>query len=153
RFVEPLRHTDTPRGWDWWDQGAIALATLTNLAGAAILWLRPHLSLGRLRALEVASVASTALALAGVRYAALAAAEPGLPLEHALLLNNMAWYFTLALYGLIVPNTWRRCVAVLACVAALPVAATLLAARASPAVADRLPMLLGTTAVGLFMTG
>jgi serine/threonine-protein kinase len=128
----------------------------------AIVWPRRPIPLARLRLVEFTLVASVSAFLAGTRYVMLAAAgSPGLSadpevqrlhVQHALLLNNMAWFFHLAVYGLFIPTTWRRCVAILGVLGAVPVAVTVLAARVNPVAAAHLPMLVGATSVGVFLT-
>jgi len=39
--------------------------------------------------------------------------------------NNLRWFFLIVLYGMFIPNTWRRCAIVVGCIAAIPIALTL----------------------------
>src|ERR1051325_5870953 len=34
--------------------------------------------------------------------------------------NNMRWFFVIVLYGMFIPNTWKRCAVVVGCIAAIP---------------------------------
>src|SRR5262249_39036783 len=138
------------------------LVLLAHLVCGAVLWSRRALTLPQLRLVEWLWLGVVSAYLAGVRYVSLANAganappDPdtqGLPVQLAILLSNMAWYFNLAIYGLFTPNTWRRCVLVELCLGAIPVAIVPLAAQVNPVVAARLPMLLGVTLIGVFLTG
>jgi eukaryotic-like serine/threonine-protein kinase len=161
-LVEPLRNSLTLRAWDWRDQGLLLLALVVYASGAAVLWRWKALTLPRLRLVELILFGASLAYLAGARYLALTTAGAELPadavgrrlaVEHALLLSNMAWYFALLAYGLFIPNTWRRCVTVLAGFAVIPLALTPLAARVNPVVAAHLPMLVAATAIGVFLSG
>jgi len=39
--------------------------------------------------------------------------------------NNMRWFFVIVLYGMFIPNTWRRCALVVGCLALMPIVLTL----------------------------
>jgi serine/threonine-protein kinase len=158
----------TPREWDWGDHGVLVGSVFAQAAGAAIVWRRKPVALRRLRVAEVLMGGSVTVSLACTRYVMLAAAgqlgAPGLTgptadpdvqrlhVEHALLLSNMAWFFNIAFYGLFIPNTWRRAAVTLVVLGVIPVAILPLAARVNPAVADRLPMLVGATSAGMLLT-
>jgi serine/threonine-protein kinase len=161
-LAEPFRSTIHQRAWDWRDHGLLVLALVAQLVGAVVVWSRGNVTLPRLRRVEWLLVGATTAYLAGIRYVSLATAGAAVPrepdtqflhVELAILLSNMAWFFHLAIYGLFIPNTFRRCVTVEACLALIPVGIVPLAALVNPVVADRLPMLLGVTAVGMFLTG
>jgi eukaryotic-like serine/threonine-protein kinase len=160
--ADPLRHTVTQRAWDWRDQGLLIVTILAHAAVGSVLWWRRRLSLKRLRVLEVCVLVSATAYLAGNRYITLAAAGIGvssdpaahqLHVEHAMLLSNMGWFFAMASYGLYIPNTWRRCAAVIASLAFVALLMLILAAQANPMVAARLPMLLGASLTGLVLVG
>jgi serine/threonine-protein kinase len=67
--------------------------------------------------------------------------------------SNIGYYFLLVYYGALVPNTRRRGTAVVAALAAVPLAVTGLAAVAHPPLREHLPVVLGMTATGLFLAG
>jgi serine/threonine-protein kinase len=159
-LVEPLHPTFTQRQWDWRNQGLLVVALLAQAAAAAVLWLRPDLTLSRLRLIELPATASAAAYFAGFRYVVLSTAGPGLPagdaygtlyVEHATLLNNLQWIFFIAFYGLFIPNTGRRCAAVVTSLGAVPVLVTVAAARVNPLVDAKLVLLVSVTAVGMFL--
>ena len=39
--------------------------------------------------------------------------------------NNMRWFFLIVLYGMFIPNTWKRCALVVGCMALMPILLTL----------------------------
>jgi serine/threonine-protein kinase len=160
-LAESFHGTITQRQWDWRNQGLLVFAIAVQLVGAAVVWLRPRQPLSRLRLVELAGFGSGALYLAGTRCVVLSAAGTGsadratgdLYVEHAALLSNLHWIFLVAFYGLFVPNTWRRCVAVVVCLSAIPVLVTVATAYVNPLVASKLTLLVGVTCVGMFLAG
>jgi serine/threonine-protein kinase len=161
QLLEPLRDTLTQQRWDWRDQGLLVFSVIAQTVGAVVLWRFPRMTLPQLRLGELVCNGTAVLYLAGTRYVILESAGTGatvdrefaaLYVEHAVLLSNMAWMLTIAFYGLFIPNTWRRCVAVVSCMAAIPVLVLVAVARVNPLVADKLPLLVGVTVVGMFLT-
>ena len=65
--------------------------------------------------------------------------------------NNMRWFFLIVLYGMFIPNTWKRCAVVVGCMALIPIGLTLALCPMCPFMGPDLPSLLfGTTvAMGL----
>src|SRR5262249_21112821 len=67
-------------------------------------------------------------------------------------INNTFWAFAIVCYGVFIPNTWRRCAAVVAVMVVTPLAITLLAGLGDEAVRQRLPFLLSFTTLGLLVS-
>ncbi|MFO0851344.1 MAG: protein kinase [Gemmataceae bacterium] len=139
-----------------------ATGTLVALAALAYLWVRPAVSLARLRAVELALLATAVVYVGYFRVTALAAI-PGTPfsgpdhrglyVEHVTLLTNLAWYLVVVGYGLFIPNSGRRCLAVVVALAAAALGSLAVAGALVEPVRDRLPGLAAVTALGLTMTG
>jgi serine/threonine-protein kinase len=134
---------------------------LGTLACAAVVWARPTLSLRALRTVELLLFGATAAFFAKHRYTALTRGPDGawegpshrdLFVAQATLINNAFWNFAIISYGVFIPNTWRRCVAMVLLLALLPVAITVAAGLAQPAVGDRLDFLLSFTVLGLVVS-
>jgi serine/threonine-protein kinase len=135
--------------------GALAFLGMT-----AFLWRRRAAPLRRLRLLELLMVGVMVVWSANYRWAVLTRGtartfegpeHQAVFVEQALLLSNFQWYCHILAYGLFIPNTARRCVAVVAVIALAPLAVTVAAALESEAVRARLPLLLSTTAMGLLL--
>src|SRR5213076_720911 len=43
--------------------------------------------------------------------------------------NNMRWFFLIVLYGMFIPNTWKRCALVVTSMAMLPIVLTFVVCR------------------------
>jgi serine/threonine-protein kinase len=109
---------------------AMLVIALALTAPAAFLWRRPDLSLARLRLVELGGVGIVAgvllaltviapsLGLVPARYAALG----GRGLAALARCVSLPWFATLVFYGMFVPNTWRRCAAVVGVLALTPLA-------------------------------
>jgi serine/threonine-protein kinase len=132
-----------------------------NLVAAPLLWLRRTIPLGRLRVLELLLHGLVVAYCGAAHYAMLAsvtadgdapAALLQLQVEHVTLLNNLAWYFVLTFYGLFIPNTWRRSLAVIGTTVLVPFGVTVAAATINPVVADQLPAVLAVTTAGLLLS-
>jgi serine/threonine-protein kinase len=104
-----------PRRVDLILQGAVALVLV---GGALLLWGKAALPLGRLRAVELTVFGSIAAFFAWVQYADFARGTPfgvdcdgveqGL-VRAAALSSTTRWFFLIIIYGVFIPNTWRRC--------------------------------------------
>lgn len=111
---------------DWHGQFMLVVASASALA----LWKFPPRSLRGLRLIELLLVAATALLFlltsVGPAYRILQAAAR-LPEEfrdafvHRYALSgSLVWFIVITAYGALIPNTWRRCVAVTGTLAASP---------------------------------
>jgi serine/threonine-protein kinase len=59
--------------------------------------------------------------------------------------NNMRWFFLIVLYGMFIPNTWKRCAIVVGAMAATPIVLTLGVCSNCPVMGPELgPLLFGT---------
>jgi serine/threonine-protein kinase len=124
---------------------------------AAAVWLMPRLSLTALRVIEFLVFGFGLAFSAWFRHAALARGleRPWEGPEHRDLfvmqitqVNNTLWAFAIICYGVFIPNTWRRCVAVVAVMALTPVTMTLVDGFTHEVVRARLPFLLSFTILG-----
>jgi eukaryotic-like serine/threonine-protein kinase len=100
---------------------------------AGILWSRMSLSLRRLRSLELAVFGAAAALMAWLQYGHLS--EMGLsgsagsapdPALFSLRTSSGAfyWFFLIVAYGTFIPNSWQRCVAVVAVLVLIPLLLT-----------------------------
>jgi tRNA A-37 threonylcarbamoyl transferase component Bud32 len=104
---------------------------------AAILWRREHLTLRQLRVIELVIFGSLAVYFGWMQYRdfnhgalqeALGGEQASLLLRQAVGSSSTKWFFLIVLYGVFIPNTWRRCLAVGLGLALTPVILTPLAA-------------------------
>ncbi len=123
---------------------------------------RPTLSLPALRRVELFHVVGLTAYATHFRWAALAGgaaetftgdAHRALYVEQAVLLSNLAWYLLIVGYGLLIPNTVRRCLLVVGGMAAVAVGSTVACGLVMDHVRDRLPTVTAVTTVGVFLTG
>jgi serine/threonine-protein kinase len=105
---------------------------------AVVLWWRPSFPLPALRAFELLLFGSLAGFFGWLQYcscgdplmvAAYHSTEPGL-LRAVLTTTTVRWFFLIVIYGVFIPNTWRRCAAVVGVGALLPLVLTLFGAAA-----------------------
>jgi tRNA A-37 threonylcarbamoyl transferase component Bud32 len=110
---------------------------LISAAMAVLLWRRKHLSLPALRTIELAIFGSLAMFFAWLQYkefvhGPLAEASrcnwAPLILRHAVGSTSTRWFLLISLYGVFIPNTWRRCLFVALGLALMPLILTPLAA-------------------------
>jgi serine/threonine-protein kinase len=142
------------------DRILLMLLVGVNLVAAPLLWLQRDIPLGRLRSLELVLHGLVVAFCAVSHYVMLAsvtadadapAAHVRLQVEHVTLLNNLAWYFVLTFYGLFIPNTWRRSLAVIGATVLVPLCVTVAAGAVNPVVAAQLPAVLAVTTSGLLL--
>jgi tRNA A-37 threonylcarbamoyl transferase component Bud32 len=114
--------------------GGVVLVTALM---AAILWRREHLSLRSLRIIELVIFGSLAVFFAWMQYRdfnhgplqeALGGEQGPLLLRQSVGNSSMKWFFLIVLYGVFIPNTWRRCLLVSLVLALTPLILTPLAA-------------------------
>lgn len=117
----------------WHGLAFFAGPTLALIALTVLLWSRRPLSLVRLRAIELVLVGLFALACVWKQLSYLDAA-PDLARRFGaggttILAgyHGAFWFALLALYGLFVPNTWRRCTIVAGLIAVCPLVVALVA--------------------------
>jgi serine/threonine-protein kinase len=105
------------------------IAVMTGASG--LLWSRRPLSMKQLRSVELAVFGLIAALFAWLQVAIyhdgalLSAIVPGheaLVFRLAGLAAALRWFLLIVLYGVFIPNTWRRCAAVVGGLAFLPVA-------------------------------
>lgn len=145
----------------------LGLAFLTlGAAASASAWLRLRLrppgSLQALRWIELALFALPLSWLGYNRYALLVdarhlefdgMAHQALYVQFAALRNNVQWCCLLLGYGLLIPNVWQRCVAVVAVISAALLGVTVTAGLADPVTRGQLPVLLTVTVLLLAAVG
>jgi eukaryotic-like serine/threonine-protein kinase len=133
-----------------------AVLCLYACAIAAHLWLRPTVSLARLRQLARVFFGLWTVALGYRQYAYLAFAVPGgrVGPEHASLWFTganavciLVWFIVIANYGVLVPDDWRRVLAAVAGMALISLATILAAGTVNPVVRAHWPELLTASAV------
>ena len=104
------------------------------VALSTLLWNRPSLSLAQLRTAELALTAIFAVGCIWKQFSylevgrSLAQSFGGPSLTVLASYHGLLWFALLTVYGLFVPNTWHRCAAVMAFVAACPFAVVLVQA-------------------------
>lgn len=110
----------------------LVLLTILMCASAALLWRRPPRTVGGLRVVElvvIGALATYMLELNSLPYAWDFLVEAGQQpsprgrLAYRMCYTTMValqWFFILTIYGTFIPNTWRRCAAVVAVLAAGP---------------------------------
>jgi serine/threonine-protein kinase len=123
--------------------GGVALVTATM---AWILWRHKHLSLRALRAIELAIFGSLVVFFAWLQYRdfnhgpimeASGCAQTPLILKQAVGNSATRWFFVIILYGVFIPNTWRRCLLISLGLALTPLILTPFAAsRHAPVQAE-----------------
>jgi len=113
--------------------GSVALVTAVL---AWILWRRKHLSLRVLRVMELTLFGSLAVFFAWLQYRdfnhgplveASRCSWAPLILRQAVGNSSIRWFFLIILYGVFIPNTWRRCLLVSLVLALTPLILTPLA--------------------------
>jgi serine/threonine-protein kinase len=126
-----------------------AAGTVFIAALAFLLWLRPALPYRALRQVELALFASLVFFFAWLQLglmdnAPLFALEESAGGDGVVRLwienSSVRWFFLIVMYGVFIPNTWKRCAMLTGTAALLPVALTQLGAylygRATPDVGD-----------------
>jgi serine/threonine-protein kinase len=110
----------------------LLLLTIAISVSAALLWRRPPRTVSGLRIIELVVIGALAiymLELNAVPYAWDFLVEAGRQesvqgrLAYRMtytMMVSLQWFFILTLYGTFIPNTWRRCAAVVAVLAASP---------------------------------
>ncbi len=111
---------------------------LIVLAGSVgLLWSRWRLSLGELRALEMATFGVPCLWFAQSHfnlYASFSAPSHADQVRLAAQMCTTTWFAVVLVYGAFIPNTWRRAALVLGSISVTPLAVTTLAGEEFPAV-------------------
>jgi serine/threonine-protein kinase len=145
---------------DPWGHALIGTAFLVAAGCAAAVWAR-RLYLASLRVVELLIFGVSLAVAARFRYTV---PENGLDgawegpghrdlfVAQITQVNNTIWDFAIVCYGVFIPNTWRRCVAVVTVMVLVPVAITVLTGLRYEAVGDRLPFLLSFTVLGLLVS-
>jgi serine/threonine-protein kinase len=134
-LIEPNRFTPAGR----FGLALQALAVLTTAVVAALLWRGHRHPLHVLRGLELALFGVTAAWFAWLQYREFAqdllfqVAGPGqepFVLGMAAISSSARWFFLIVIYGVFIPNTWRRCASLVGSVAVIPLLLTVAAASA-----------------------
>lgn len=136
----------------------LAAVTLVSPIGVALLWLWRSIPIARLRLVEVVFFGLSAATIIWLRYAAISTALAHVGMQgtmnpfgtaYATARANLGWMSLAVVYGVFVPNTWRRTLAVVAVMAVAVVLADAAAWTAYPLV-DRSSM--ATSAMLTFLT-
>jgi serine/threonine-protein kinase len=126
----------------FWPNIAVCLSTLAlMLALAGVLWTGQSLSLGRLRALELILFAALVVFWSWFDvflYPEMRLPEPpfwfGLVMAKAI---SIPWVVIIIAYGIFIPNTWRRCAAVVGIMAVAPIVVSSITGLAADVSKDR----------------
>jgi serine/threonine-protein kinase len=112
---------------------------IAMMAGAAVLLgTRKHLSLRKLRLLELGVFGLVAVFFAwlqvdtyqdGALLRALVSGHEDIVFRLVGLGAAMRWFLLIVLYGTFIPNTWQRCAAVVGCLAVLPIGLTVVGSQ------------------------
>jgi eukaryotic-like serine/threonine-protein kinase len=136
-FVRNLIDSNLPEHLSLKAQLLHGTVTLVSAAMAVLLWRRKQLSLSALRSIELAIFGSLAAFFAWLQYkefvhGPLVSAShcdwAPLILKHAVGSTSTRWFFLIIIYGVFIPNTWRRCLLVGLGLALAPLILTPLAA-------------------------
>ena len=121
-------------GADDFDMALHSAVVLVLMALCVLFWTNFALSHRTLRILELVMFASMAVYFADMQY------RVSYPAKFAdwakddfkanvvalgSTTNNMRWFFLIVLYGMFIPNTWKRCAIVVGCIAVIPIVLTL----------------------------
>src|SRR5262249_32451196 len=146
---------------DRWGGALIGGGCLIAAGCATVVWVWRPLPLASLRVVELL-VFGVALAFAAkFRYSSIMHGLDGtwegpdhrdLFVTQITQINNTFWAFAIVCYGVFIPNTWRRCVAVVAIMVLIPVTITLATGVEHAAVRERLPFRLSITILGLLVS-
>ncbi len=121
-------------GADEYDLALHAAVVAILLALCTLFWTNVALSHRTLRILELVMFASMAVFFADLQFrvfypARFADWAKDEAVGHVIALgntsNNMRWFFLIVLYGMFIPNTWKRCAIVVGCIAMIPILLTL----------------------------
>jgi serine/threonine-protein kinase len=122
------------RGAVWTGLALFAVAVTLSAAGALVLWSRRPFSLDRLRALELTSFAMVAAVevwriwmswRAGAAFDYVSRDTVGVMLLASR--QSLTWFALIVAYGMFIPNTWRRCAAVVGLMALTPLVSSAIA--------------------------
>src|SRR5690348_1776044 len=136
-FVLNQLDTNLPPLLTWCRLAFHGGVTVAMALMAWVLWRRPHLSLKVLRVIELAVFGSLAVFFAWMQYSdfvhgplaeASTCAQGPLILRQAVDSSTTKWFCLIVLYGVFIPNTWRRCLLVSLGLALTPLLLTPLAA-------------------------
>src|SRR5262245_10201281 len=110
----------------------LLLLTISVSVSAALLWRRPPRTVGGLRIIELVVIGALAIYMLELNTVPFAWSfleeagqqeSPRARLAYRMcytMMVSLQWFFILTIYGTFIPNTWRRCAAVVAVLAACP---------------------------------
>ncbi len=147
-----------------WEQPSATLlfrlaVILCDFAFAALLWSRRELTLSQLRGCELAMFGLTAFFFAWLQYEDYSTeriyllAATGMQSEmmrYIVRATTTRWFFLIVIYGVFIPNTWRRCAVLVGSVAVLSLLLTLVASYRQDRLDEGIAYGLGDMAVMLF---
>src|SRR5262245_45803526 len=138
-----VRAAGVPHWYGPIDRGLHAAATVIALGLVGLLWSRRPLTACQLRELEVVLFGSVVLFISWLQYRTFAYPEflswPGTGSADVLATafnvttagTTLRWFFVIVLYGVFIPNTWKRCATLVGLTALAP-----LVLSGIPALAD-----------------
>lgn len=136
-FLRNIADSNLPPHLSGFALGFHGTVTLVTALMAVLLWRRKHLSLPVLRIIELAIFGSLAVFFAWMQYRdfnhgplqeALCCEQAPEILRQAVGNSATKWFFLIVLYGVFIPNTWRRCLLISLGLALAPLILTPLAA-------------------------
>ena len=139
-----------------------AIVLVECLIVTTLLWRRRSTSLETLRVLELAIFFLLALIGSVIKLTVLAFPHQhsqddprytDLLLRYGGSITNLPFLFAILIYGVLIPNSRRRSLTVVAALCFIPVAVTLLAAAINPTLRTSLDVILPITAMNVFMAG
>jgi serine/threonine-protein kinase len=146
--LHPLLNRSTVGGLP---QQLFGMTAVLYVGAALLLSRRPMLSLSRLRMIELAFTGLVVVCVSAWQYATLTRSLPegfdGLrhrEVHHsaASFLATFLWFLLIVVYGIAIPNTWRRTLAVVSGEVTLALVVLLAAGTVNPAVGGQLLVLL-----------
>ena len=137
------------------------LLLLHATIGSAVLRRHPRMRMQTLRSMEFALVANSMLLLSVMQFDAFLSysadsSDPRfarIAVERTSLVTALPIYFAIMYYGVLIPNTRRRSLAMVCGMGTLPLLAISLAALFNPALREFTPFILAMNVLGMFLAG
>jgi serine/threonine-protein kinase len=145
-------------GGDAFDIALHSVVVAVLMVLCVLFWTSYTLSHRTLRWLEVAMFGSMAIFFADLQFRVFYPARfadwakdsaVGNVIELGNTANNMRWFFLIVLYGMFIPNTWKRCAVVVCSMALIPILLTLAVCPSCPIMGPQLPHLAFNTIVAM----
>jgi serine/threonine-protein kinase len=141
-----------------WELPLHSLVTAVLLGVALYLWLHKSLAMWQLRTVELVLFGSLTVFFAWLQYqhfprcavlSDLTVEQRTLLIRMDLSISTFRWFFLIVIYGVFIPNTWRRCLGVTSVMALTPLVLTPIAASTVPCVPQGMSESMFHSAIGL----